>query len=136
MIRFLDTNVLLYSISTEAAEARKREVAVACLAESHNVLSVQVLQEFYVQSTRATRADGLPHELAVGLLETWLRFPVVETNLGLLRDALALRMRYGWSYWDAAVVAAALRAGCDELWTEDMQAGHRVGGLLVVNPFA
>jgi predicted nucleic acid-binding protein len=134
--RFLDTNVLLYSISTAAAEGRKRDIAVACLAEAHNVLSVQVLQEFYVQSTRPTRQDALPHELAVGLLEAWLRFPVIQTSLALLGETLSLRARYGWSYWDAAVVAAARQAGCDELWTEDLQNGQRVGGLLIVNPFA
>ena len=135
MSRFLDTNVLLYSISTDAAEAHKREVAVACLDEADNALSVQVLQEFYVQSTRASRPDALPHDLAVGLIETWLRFPVRTADLTLLREALALTERYRFSYWDAAIVAAARLSGCNELWSEDLQSGMAIGDLTIVNPF-
>jgi len=73
--RFLDTNVLLYSISRANDEARKRERAIALLEQEDCGLSVQVLQEFYVQATRATRADALPHDLAAGLIRAWLRLP-------------------------------------------------------------
>ena len=75
--RFIDTNVLLYSISRDPAEAAKRAIAIALLDTE---LSVQVLQEFYVRATRATRPDALAHEIAVGLLRTWLRFAGVENG--------------------------------------------------------
>jgi predicted nucleic acid-binding protein len=72
--RSIDSNVLLYSISRDPAEAAKSDIAIALLDTENLALSVQVLQEFYVQATRATRPDALAHEIAVGLLRTWLRF--------------------------------------------------------------
>ena len=135
MKRFLDTNILLYSISTDAAESEKRVVAVEALESPDNVLSVQVLQEFYVQATRHTRRDAVPHAVAAGLIEAWSRFPVVETSLALVRKALELRDRRGWSYWDAVIVAAALEGGCNELWSEDLNHGQREGALKIIDPF-
>ena len=63
-LRFLDTNILLYSISRDPTETAKRDRAVALIDTGGNALSVQVLQEFYVQATRATRRDALPHDIA------------------------------------------------------------------------
>src|SRR5690606_20036137 len=73
---FLDTNVLLYSISTDPEEASKRAIAIDLLDREGGALSVQVLQEFYVQATRTKREDALPHDVAAGLIETWMRFAV------------------------------------------------------------
>ena len=64
MAQFLDTNVLLYSISRNPAESDKRDRAIALLDEDSSSLSIQVLQEFYVQATRASHADSIDHELA------------------------------------------------------------------------
>ena len=79
--RFIDTNVLLYSISCEPAETFKRAIAIELLDAEDIALSIQVLQEFYVQATRATRPDALDHEIAVGLVRAWLRFKVQEIRL-------------------------------------------------------
>ena len=65
--RFIDTNILLYSISRDPAEASKREIAIALLDAENIALSVQVLQEFYVQATRATRADAIATKSRSGL---------------------------------------------------------------------
>jgi predicted nucleic acid-binding protein len=59
VLRFLDTNILLYSISTDPTEAAKRAIAIALLEADDVALSVQVLQEFYVQATRPTRPDAV-----------------------------------------------------------------------------
>ena len=75
---FLDTNILLYSISRGASEAAKRERAITLLEREDVGLSIQVLGEFYVQATRATRSNTLPPEISAGLVETWFRFPVQE----------------------------------------------------------
>lgn len=132
---FLDTNILLYSISSEPGEAQKRARAIALLDRDDVRLSVQVLQEFYVQATRATRPDALPHGIAAGLVRVWQRFGVQETTVALLNAALEIKARYGFSYWDAAIVAAALAQGCGELYSEDMSDGQIVEGLRIVNPF-
>ena len=133
--RFLDTNVLLYSISADPAEVAKRECAIGLLECDDVALSVQVLQEFYVQATRATRADRLPHEIAVGLIEAWLRFPVQEMTRGVFLAALEIKAAHGFSYWDSAIIAAALALGCREVLTEDISHGREVAGVRIVDPF-
>jgi predicted nucleic acid-binding protein len=134
-VRFLDTNILLYSISRDRRETAKRDAALALLDQTDNALSVQVLQEFYVQATRTTRQDALPHELAVDLMRTWLRFPIQEITLPVMSHALDIKAAFGLSYWDAAIVAAASSLGCSELMSEDMSHGIEITGVTVVNPF-
>jgi predicted nucleic acid-binding protein len=133
--RFLDTNILLYSISAAPAEAAKRERAIALLESDDVALSVQVLQEFYVQATRSTRVDRLPHDIAVGLVEAWLRFPLQEVTRGVLLAALEIKAAHGFSYWDSAIIAAARALGCREVLTDDMSHGREVAGVRIVDPF-
>jgi predicted nucleic acid-binding protein len=133
--RFLDTNILLYSISRDPAESAKRDRAVAILDADHNALSVQVLQEFYVQATRPTRQDAVAHDIAAGLIRTWLRFKVQEITVPIMSRALDIRAAHRLSYWDAAIVAAAGALGCRELYSEDMSHGREVESITIVNPF-
>ena len=135
MTRFIDTNILLYSISRDPTETRKREIAIGLLDNEDVALSVQVLQEFYVQATHATRSDALPHDIAIGLLRTWLRFKVQEITLPIMMSALEIRTIYKLSYWDAAIVAAARALGCRELFSEDFSHGREVEGVIINNPF-
>jgi len=134
MIRFIDTNVLLYSISRDPSEAQKRDIAIALLDNEDIALSVQVLQEFYVQATRATRPDALPHDIAIGLLRTWLRFKVQEITVPIIMSALEIKAIYKMSYWDAAIVAAARALGCRELLSEDFSHVREVEGIIINNP--
>jgi predicted nucleic acid-binding protein len=134
-MRFLDTNILLYSVSSAQNERTKRETAERLLLEPDNALSVQVLQEFYAQATRPTRAARLTHETAVRLIGTWLRFPVQSMTVAVMSDALDIKAAAGLSYWDAAIVAAAKALGCRELFSEDMAHGRDIGGVRIVNPF-
>jgi predicted nucleic acid-binding protein len=134
-VRFVDTNVLLYAVSKAPEEARKARAARALLAAGDLGLSVQVLQEFYVQATRATRRDRLTHEQAGALVEAFARFPVQETTLLLVRAALKTRRRFKLSYWDAAIVEAARLLGCRTVLSEDLSHGARYAGVRVENPF-
>ena len=134
-MRFVDTNVLLYAASTAEDERPKKERALAILAGDDVVLSVQVLQEFYVQATRASRGDKLEQELAVALVESWLRFRLQEVTVAVLRNALAAAARWQISYWDAAIVEAAREAGCPTILSEDLQDGMDFGGVRVTDPF-
>jgi predicted nucleic acid-binding protein len=134
-MRFVDTNVLLYALSTAREEAAKARAAREILGAEDLALSVQVLQEFYVQATRTGRKDRLSHEQAALLVESWLRFPVQETTVALLRSALETKRRHRLSYWDAAVVAAARSLGCEVLLSEDLAHGRDYDGVRVVDPF-
>jgi predicted nucleic acid-binding protein len=134
-VRFVDTNVLLYAASTADDEKDKALRAREILGAEDLALSVQVLQEFYVQATRPTRPQRLSHEQAAGLVEAFSRFPVQETTVALMRAALQTAARFGVSYWDAAIIEAARSLGCGTLLTEDLGDGTDYGGVLVVNPF-
>ena len=135
MAHFFDTNILLYAISQHPEEAGKRARADALLDQDDGALSVQVLQEFYVQATRTTRPGRLPHELAAGLIRSWTRFRVQEITVSILDAALEIRAAHGFSYWDSAIIAAARALGCRTLYSEDMSHGREVDGVTIVNPF-
>jgi len=134
-VRFVDTNVLLYAISTDPAEETKAARANEILATRELGLSVQVLQEFYVQATRASRPDPLTHHQAVNLVESFLRFSVQEVTTGVVLGALGLKERFGISYWDAAILEASRALGCGVVWSEDLDDGTDYDGIGVENPF-
>jgi len=134
-VRFVDTNVLLYAVSTDPREAAKARAARALLESTDLALSVQVLQEFYVQATRTTRRHRLSHEQASTLIEAWLRFPVQETTTPVMLAAFATEQRTRISYWDAAIIEGARALGCAVVLSEDLAAGQDYGGVRVENPF-
>jgi len=133
---FLDTNVLVYLFDHDAPD--KREVARGLLmghgADIELVLSTQVLQEFYVVVTRKL-ANPLPPEQAERAVRDLARLPVMPASVDLVLAAVALSRRGGFSFWDAMIVEAALRAGARELLSEDMQDGAAIEGLRIRNPF-
>lgn len=134
-MRFVDTNVLLYTVSRAEEERHKAAVARRILRDRDLVLSVQVLQEFYVQATRETRHDRLPHDKAVRLVESFCRYPVQELTLPVVRAAFAARNRWGISYWDAAILEAARSSGCEVVLSEDLSDEQDYDGVRVQNPF-
>ena len=134
-MRFVDTNVLLYAVSSDPGERGKAERANLILASRDLALSVQVLQEFYVQATRASRPDPLTHEQATKLVESFLRFRVRETTTPVMLAAIATRARFGISYWDAAILEAGRSLGCDVVLSEDLSDGEDYAGIRVENPF-
>lgn len=135
-MRFVDTNILLYAVSRTADERPKAETALAILDGEDVALSVQVLQEFYVQATHVKRPKRLTHEQAVLLIESWLRFPVQDLTVPILRAALATAERFRISYWDAMIVEAARAMGCHQVLSEDLNDGQSYAGVVVHNPFA
>ena len=134
-MRFVDTNILLYAISRDPSEAAKARRANEILADRDIGLSVQVLQEFYVQSTRTSRLDPISHEQATGLIEAWRRFPVQETTVDVMVAALATRRRFEISYWDAAIIEACRSLGGAVVLSEDLDTGTDYDGVRVENPF-
>jgi len=132
---FVDTNVLLYAVDADDSEAAKSAIAYDILGRPDLALSAQVLQEFYWQATRSTRRGALTHDQARLLIESLDRYPIQHVDLGLVLAALAVKLRYGLSYWDAAIIAAAKALGCRELLSEDLADGQDYDGVVVRNPF-
>jgi predicted nucleic acid-binding protein len=131
---FVDTNILLYAISTAEVEADKRDIARRVLLRTDLAFSVQVFQEFYVQATRPSAGRMAP-DVAIRLITSWTRFRVQEMTVDLMFAALATHRRFGISYWDAAIIEAARSLGCLEVLTEDLQDHQSFGGVCAVNPF-
>jgi len=134
-VRFVDTNVLLYAISRDPAEQEHAARANELLAARDLGLSVQVLQEFYVQATRETRRDRLDHEQALALVESFTRFAVQELTTAVVLAAMGTRERFRISYWDAAVIEAARALGCELVLSEDLSDGQDYAGVRVEDPF-
>jgi predicted nucleic acid-binding protein len=134
-VQFVDTNILVYSISNAPSEREKAECANQILAAGDIGLSAQVLQEFYVQATRESRPGRLKHERAAGLVESFSRFPVQAITIGIVEAAIATRERFQLSYWDAAILEAARALGCETVLSEDLNDGQDYAGVEVRNPF-
>jgi predicted nucleic acid-binding protein len=129
-LAFPDTNVLLYAFSTDAKRDRARAIV-----EGGGIISVQSLNEF-AHVARRKLGFGWP-EVREAIAALLAYFPhVVSLDVELQRDALRLAERHMLSIYDAQIVAAALAAGCDRLYSEDMHHGLVVeGGLRIENPF-
>lgn len=135
VVDFVDTNVLLYAVSTDPGEMGKREQANSIIDRSDLALSVQVLQEFYVQATHPRRSDRLTHDQAIGLVEAFARFPVQDVTQSLMRAAAETCRRHHISYWDAAVVEAARALGCERVLSEDFSHDQDFDGVRILDPF-
>ena len=131
---FLDSNILLYC--EDSANPSKQKRALELLLEHQQrktgVVSVQVLQEFFVN---ATRKLGIDAALARQKIEIYSRFDVVEPSVADVLSAIDLHRLRVISYWDALIVRCAKQAGCRVLLTEDLQHGQVIDGVRVVNPF-
>jgi predicted nucleic acid-binding protein len=134
---FVDTNILIYAEDRDALA--KHEIArdlIAQLWEKRDgILSVQVLQEFYVNATRKLRKP-LTSAKALGIINEYLTWTVVENTGALLTAAISLQQRTRLSFWDSLIVQAAIDGECNRLYSEDLNAGQRFGTVVVVNPFA
>jgi predicted nucleic acid-binding protein len=134
-VRFVDTNILLYAISKDPSEQAKAEIAREVMESRDLALSVQVIQEFYVQSTRSDKSDSLDHAQSLGLIQSFMRFPIQETSMAIVLLAMATRQKYVLSYWDAAIIEAARVMKCDLVLSEDLNHGQDYDGVVVINPF-
>ncbi len=128
--RFLDTNVLLYALSGDEAKAT---IAEQLLADG-GTISVQVLNEF---ASVGRRKLGLEfHELKEILDIFYASLNIVPINLKTHQSGMAIAERYGFSVYDAVIVASAIHASCTQLLTEDLQHGQMIDGTLsIANPF-
>lgn len=134
---FVDTNVLVYAHDTTARTKRNAAVAlVEGLWESgHGCVSIQVLQELFVNLTRKLPRP-LGTDSAKDAVEDFARWAVHVPAAEDVLAAIDLHERYRISFWDAMIVRSAAALGCETLLSEDLNAGQRYGGVLVVDPFA
>jgi predicted nucleic acid-binding protein len=111
-----------------------RDLVLGLWNDRQGVLSIQVLQEFYVTVTRKLKKP-LRAAQALDAVREYLTWTVVENTGSLLVQAAELQQRAQLSFWDAMVIQAAIQTGCDRLYSEDMNAGQRFDSIMIVNPF-
>ena len=134
--QFIDTNVLLYAYDpTDDRHARASDLVLRLARARQAAISVQVMQEFYVNATRKI-AQPLTFEQATARLEAFSRWFVYSPLPGDVIAAARLGQRYQLSFWDAMVVLAATRLKCDTLWSEDLNAGQVIEAVTIRNPFS
>ena len=129
MSAFFDTNILVYAQQMDGKGDRAR-----ALFAGGGKLSVQVLNEFTAVSRRKQRRDWREIDEAVADVLTIVD-PPLPLTLDLHHSARSLAQDHQLSFYDALIVATAIEAGCDTLFSEDMQHGRSIGGLAIVNPF-
>ena len=133
---FVDSNVLLYA--HDRSETDKQPVAHAWLealgADKTGRVSPQVLREFYWNATRRL-ARPLTRAAARDVVRKFAPWSVAADDAALVDEAWKLEDRSQLAWWDALIVASAIRADCRWLLTEDLQDGQRFGHVVVVNPF-
>ena len=134
---FIDTNILVYSVDQSPAEKDKHAQAVELLTAQPDALAIstQVLQEFYVVTTRKLK-QPLSEERAAAALLGLARLTVVSVDTTLVLAAADTSRTARLSLWDSLIIEAASRAGCDRVLSEDLNAGQIVHGVRIENPFA
>jgi predicted nucleic acid-binding protein len=130
---FVDTNILVYAHDRDAGakhETASERVAELWRGEQSPSISVQVLQELYVNVVR----KGVSDDIARELVNDYMTWRVINNTAALLTSAIECRELWQLSLWDGLIIAAAQAAGATTLWSEDLNAGQRYGNVIVVNP--
>jgi len=133
---FVDTNILIYAhdVDSKSKHAMAKNILRELWTERTGVLSMQVLQEFYVNVTRKIRSP-LPKDsarLVVSSYSIWC----VETTPAELSVAFRVEDESRIGFWDALIIAAAAKSGATRLLSEDLNPGQKIAGLRIENPFA
>jgi predicted nucleic acid-binding protein len=132
--RFLDTNILVYSDdSRDPAKQRKAlDLIKEHLRLRTGVVSLQVLQEYFVSATGKLKIDA---ELAKRRVEVFAKFYVAAPTVNDILAAIDLHRLHGLSLWDTLIIRAAKQTGCSVLFSEDMRHGQVIDGVRIINPF-
>jgi predicted nucleic acid-binding protein len=133
---FVDTNVLVYAHDLAAGNRHKQAMIVIenLWDKKTGVISTQVFQEFYVTVTRKI-ANPLDRQRAREIIRNYLAWPVHLNDAETVLLASEIEARNNLSFWDALIVAAAQLLRVDKIFTEDMNHGQRIEGILIANPF-
>lgn len=131
---FIDTNILLYAASVAPSEAAKANIARDILQKVSFGISIQVLQEFYVNASRKLQAN-IPAANLDRILRVLKQQPIVPITTEIFDAAIDLSRRFQISYWDAAILAAAKSLGARTVYSEDLSHAQVYDGITIVNPF-
>jgi len=131
---FIDTNILVYTLDQKNIE--KRDMArriVKKVVESHQpVISTQVIKEFYVVASNKLKADPI---VVKNIIHNFHNMEIVDNDLDLIEQAIDISILSQLSFWDSLIIAAAEKANCEYVLSEDLNSGQNYRGIKVLNPF-
>jgi len=132
---FVDTNILVYAhdLSAKAPHDMAFSVVERLWEEESGVISTQVLQEFYITVTRKVKEPLKPAD-AREIVRNYLAWPVQVNDPEMTIQASEIEEKNGISFWDALIVAAALRLKAKRILTEDLNHGQVIEGIVIENP--
>lgn len=133
---FVDTNILVYAHDRDADEKHEiaRNIVVQLWEQRSGVVSLQVLQEFYINITRKITAPLSP-SAARELIQTYFAWYIAVIHPLFIIRASEISERNKISFWDALIIVAAQEANAEKILTEDLNTGQIIEGVLIVNPF-
>lgn len=134
-MRFVDTNIPVYAVSTMPEDAPKQRAAEQLLSRPDLAFSIQVFGEFYVQVTRPSRPGALLHGEALEVIDLLQQHYVQPLTMDTFSAAIRYREMFNLSYWDCMVLAAAKLSGCEVIYSEDFSHNQDYDGIQVINPF-
>ncbi len=134
---FLDTNILVYTFDrADSSKRRKANELLARVLETHRgIISYQVIQEFLNVATRKFSDPMTVPEAQLYLARILMPLCEVYPDAGLYSQARSIAGESGMAFYDALIVSSAITAGCETVWTEDLQHGRRIGTVTIRNPF-
>lgn len=130
---FLDTNILIYAATGKEDTPDKFEISRGLLTSDFGI-STQILAEFYHNATRKGRTP-LTSEMAKEWVDTLALKPCLNVDINVVKDGIILSKKFKTSYWDGAVMAAAIKLGATTLYSEDLNHGQTYETVRVINPF-
>jgi predicted nucleic acid-binding protein len=130
---FIDTNILVYQMDRRNLKKRNtcRKLVREAAANGEAVISTQVLQEFFVV---ATKKLGLDPIITKSIMHTFENMEVVTIGKDSISEAIDASIQYRLSFWDALILTAAENAKCEILYSEDLNEGHVMRNVRIVNP--
>jgi predicted nucleic acid-binding protein len=133
---FIDTNILVYA--NDRTEKAKQTAAITLVIDGirsgNAIISAQVLSEFWVTVTQKIQVP-LDRESAEKQIKSFKAMRIISIEYHTIRAAIHIQKQYQLSYWDALIISAANMAGCEYIYSEDLNSEQRYGNVIVRNPF-
>lgn len=134
--KFVDTNIIIYAYDSSAGSKHKiaRDLLIKLWDSGEGVVSTQVLQEFFVTVTRKIPKPLTP-VVASDIISDFLTWDVVVNDGKDILNAIAIHQKTHFAFWDSLIIAAAQKAGCRTLLSEDLKSDQHIEDLIIKNPF-
>lgn len=133
---FLDTNIIVYTLDSEniIKQTKAKVILDQFYSNQNYIISSQVVQEFCNVALRKIEPH-VPEKMLSEFIATFPSSQIELINLNTIDKALSVKTQYKYSFWDSLIIASAIHAGCNILYTEDLKDHQMIDNLMILNPF-